>query len=70
MDVGKVASTRALANAGIKLPRLKHIGKRLVTDFGMGMGLGAERNFGAKALAVNPKEQNAGQFASKLSANF
>ena len=50
-----MASTRALANAGITNPGLKHIGKRLVTDFGMGMGFGASSNFGARTPNVTPK---------------
>ena len=69
MDVGKVASTRALANAGIKLPRLKHIGKRRVTDFGMGMGFGASSNFGARTPIFTPIPQMSG-VDGQLSQNF
>jgi hypothetical protein len=60
MDVGRLESTMALSDTGITLglfPVVKQIGKRSVTDFGMGMGLGAERNFGPRTPILTPKSQ-------------
>lgn len=63
-DVGNVASTTALSDAGITLglsPVVKHIGKSLETELGMAIALGAERSFGARAPIDTPTVQNAGQ---------
>ncbi len=57
MDVGFVTSTMALSDAGIKLselPVVKQIGNRDETNVGIEMGVGFDRNVGARTPSVTP----------------
>jgi hypothetical protein len=57
MDVGFVTSTMALSDAGIELtepPVVKQIGNRDETNVGIEMGVGLERNVGARTPNVTP----------------